>query len=35
MEHIKSYWEGLFVNENNRYNKNTAVILFFFCVGGG
>lgn len=35
MEHIISNWEGLFVNENNRYNKNTAVILFFFLGGGG
>lgn len=35
MEHIISNWEGLFVNENNRYNKNTAVILFFFWGGGG
>ncbi len=34
MEHIISNWEGLFVNENNRYNKNTAVILFFFLGGG-
>ena len=35
MEHIISNWEGLFVNENNRYNKNTAVILFLFRGVGG